>query len=404
MEAPIDNKTSSAATPAQSDEKKIQRKIHCLQFNQCHTSFLVGTDTGFALYSVNPLQEVYHRDFGGGIGIAVQLFETNFVGLVGGGENPAFPVNKFQLWNDYTGKVVATRREKDTIVGVRINHDVVAVLTRRHAMIYDLEKMNLVRTIKTGSNPTGICALSSSKGKVFLCPGMEPGTVNIVNYAEGTERTVQCHDSPLRTITMNTTFDDEKKAHSSGDTVFATTSERGTLVRVFDVATQTQLKELRRGHDACEIYNVEFSNDSKCLVVTSSKGNVHVFSLSKDFDNVTSRASFLGSVSSYLGSKWSPFSINFCTTTSSAPSETKPGGKDFQEEPTGPQHHIACVSQLGKTKGAKNNDAYQLLVLSKDGSYALHNLLFKDTTSTPMKSGLIQDIEVAPTYAQVASE
>lgn len=384
---------------ASQKDKTAAPIVNSIQFNQCHSSFLVGTDTGFALYSVNPLKEIYHRDFGGGIGIAVQLFETNFVGLVGGGENPAFPVNVFQLWNDYTGKVVATRREKDTIVGVRINHDVVAVLTRRHAMIYDLEKMQLLRTMKTGSNPNGVCALSSSKGKVFLCPGMETGTVNIFNYAEGTERTLQCHDSMLRTITMNTTFDDEKKANSSGDTVFATTSERGTLIRVFDVATQTKLKELRRGHDACDIYNVEFSDDSKCLVVTSSKGNVHVFSLSKDFDNVSSRASFLGGVSSYLGSKWSPFSINFASSATS--STEKPGGKDFQEEPSGPLHHIACVTPMSKANNKSAGDAYQLLILSKDGSYAVHNLLFKDTNSTPVKSGLIQDIEVAPTYAQV---
>jgi WD40 repeat protein len=373
-------------------------KVHCIHFNQCHTCFLIGTDTGFAMYSVNPLEEKYRRDLGGGIGIAVQLFESNFVGLVGGGDNPAFPVNKFMLWNDYTGEVVAEKREKDTIVGLRINHEVVAVLTRRRAVIYDLEKMKELRSIKTSSNQKGVCALSSSKGSVFLCPGMEPGSVNIVDYMAGTERIVKCHDGALRSITLNTTYDDER-AHSSGDTVFATTSEKGTLVRVFDVATQTQLKELRRGHDECEIYSVEFSRDSKCLAVTSSKGNVHIFSLSKDFDNVSSRASFLKGVSSYLGSRWSPFSINFATATT--PTDQKPGGKDFQAPPSGPQRHVACVTSLSKGN-ANTNDAYQLLILGVDGSYAVHNLLFKDATSTPITSGLIRDIKKAQTYAQAA--
>ena len=373
-----------------SSGSEIRNKIHCINFNQPHTFFAVGTDTGFAVYNGNPLELKYQRELGGGIGIAVQLFETNFVGLVGGGESPAFPVNKFMLWNDYNQEVVAERREKDTIVGLKINHDVVAVLTRRRAMVYGLEMMKLKHTIKTASNPGGVCALSSSRGSVFLCPGLDPGTVNIVDYVAGTERIVKCHDSGLRCITLNTTFDDER-AHSSGDTVFATTSEKGTLVRVFDVATQTKLKELRRGQDQCEIYSVEFSGDSKCLAVTSSKGNVHVFSLSKEFDNVSSRASFLRPLSGYLGSKWSPFSINFVTK---APTSQKPGGKDFQETPSGPQRHVACVTSLG----AKTKDAYQLLVLGVDGSYAVHNLLFKDTKFTPMTSGHIRDIALAPAY------
>ncbi|RLA01499.1 MAG: hypothetical protein DRQ47_08000 [Gammaproteobacteria bacterium] len=338
------------------------------------------------MYSSNPLQEVYRRNLGGGIRIAVQLYETNFVGLVGGGENPAYPVNKFMLWNDHTKEIVAETREKDTIVGLKINHDVVAVLTRRRIMIYDLENMKLIHSTKTANNPNGICALSSSKGNVFLCPGMETGTVNIIDYHTKTERTVKCHDGNLRTITLNTTFDDER-AESSGDTVFATTSDKGTLIRVFDIATQSKIKELRRGYDDCEIYSVEFSPDSKCLAATSSKGNVHIFSLSKDYSNVSSRASFLGTVSSYLGSKWSPFSIAFAVSK-----ESKQNEKEFQR----PKRHIACLTTLG-------NDVYDLLILGVDGSYAQHKLAFKTTKETLISRGKICDVKPALTYAEAVA-
>jgi len=367
-------------------EESQEHNILNIQFNQCHTSFLMGTDTGFTMYSSNPLQEVYRRNLGGGIRIAVQLYETNFVGLVGGGENPAYPVNKFMLWNDHTKEIVAETREKDTIVGLKINHDVVAVLTRRRIMIYDLENMKLIHSTKTANNPNGICALSSSKGNVFLCPGMETGTVNIIDYHTKTERTVKCHDGNLRTITLNTTFDDER-AESSGDTVFATTSDKGTLIRVFDIATQSKIKELRRGYDDCEIYSVEFSPDSKCLAATSSKGNVHIFSLSKDYSNVSSRASFLGTVSSYLGSKWSPFSIAFAVSK-----ESKQNEKEFQR----PKRHIACLTTLG-------NDVYDLLILGVDGSYAQHKLAFKTTKETLISRGKICDVKPALTYAEAVA-
>jgi len=59
----------------------------------------------------------------------------------------------------------------------------------------------------------------------------------------------------------------------------ATTSARGTLVRVWDTVTGNRLRELRRGSDQAEIYGVAFRPDEQELCVWSDKGTVHVFSL-----------------------------------------------------------------------------------------------------------------------------
>lgn len=59
----------------------------------------------------------------------------------------------------------------------------------------------------------------------------------------------------------------------------ATTSARGTLVRVWDTVTGSRLRELRRGSDQAEIYGVAFRPDEQELCVWSDKGTVHVFSL-----------------------------------------------------------------------------------------------------------------------------
>lgn len=362
-------------------------KIQCISFNQGNTTFVAGTDRGFVMYRVNPLEKLSERDLGGGIGIASQLFETNFVGLVGGGDNPLHPVNQFVLWNDYTapsGSVIATIVEKDKIVAVRLNHDVVAVVTRKAAMLYSLQDMKPIREkIKTAPNVDGVCDLSSTTGTVFLCPGIEVGTVNIVDYKNKTERIVSCCTHPLRSITLNTSPDLSEASAAAQtvpkgvvpDSLFATTSQEGTLVRVFDVATQTKLKELRRGTDACEIYGVRFSSDSRCLTLTSSKNTAHVFSLTKDFENQSSRAGWLGG---YFGSEWSSFPIEFAPMSTLAP---QPGGPQFQPR-VGPVRHVSCIFPTSGT------DAFRLLIVAHDGSYAVHDLQFKDHKSIPRTSGM----------------
>lgn len=62
--------------------------------------------------------------------------------------------------------------------------------------------------------------------------------------------------------------------------LFATTSLRGTLVRVWDTATGKQVRELRRGTDQAEIYGVAFRPDEAEICVWSDKGTVHIFALS----------------------------------------------------------------------------------------------------------------------------
>lgn len=367
---------------------KVVGKILSVSFNQSRSTIVTGTQTGFTIYKTNPLERICERNLGGGIGIAVQLYETNFIGLVGGGENPKFPVNQFVLWNDYEqppNNVVIEKVEKDKIVAVKLNNDIVAVVTRKNAMLYSLKDMSLVKKVKTSANPDGICDLSSSLGSVFLCPGNEIGTVNIIDYKALTERTVNCCSHPLRTITLNTAGDESNAIRKNEpDTLFATTSIEGTLVRVHDVATQTLIREFRRGSDSSEIYGVSFSPDSRCLVVTSSKNTAHIFSLDKDFENQSSRASFLGSAISYFGSEWSSFGIEF-TPAASVPN---PGGPQFQPR-NGPVRHLGCVFP---NSPKVISDAYRLLLVSYDGAYAIHDLQFKDHKSIPRTSGMLREL------------
>lgn len=59
----------------------------------------------------------------------------------------------------------------------------------------------------------------------------------------------------------------------------ATTSARGTLIRIWDAVTGKLMRELRRGSDKAVIYGVAFRPDEREVCAWSDKGTVHVFSL-----------------------------------------------------------------------------------------------------------------------------
>ena len=61
--------------------------------------------------------------------------------------------------------------------------------------------------------------------------------------------------------------------------LLATTSSRGTLVRIWDAHSGKLVKELRRGSDKADIFGVAFRPDEQELCVWSDKGTVHVFTL-----------------------------------------------------------------------------------------------------------------------------
>ncbi len=83
---------------------------------------------------------------------------------------------------------------------------------------------------------------------------------------------------PISIIAAHTTALTTLAVPPSGR-LLATTSSRGTLVRVWDSSTGKLIRELRRGTDKAEIYGVAFRPDEREVCVWSDKGTVHVFSL-----------------------------------------------------------------------------------------------------------------------------
>ncbi|KAM3186716.1 hypothetical protein ACTXT7_003794 [Hymenolepis weldensis] len=86
----------------------------------------------------------------------------------------------------------------------------------------------------------GLIAMSSNPVKYMAFPSSMDGHVKVVNFQTNTiVTTINAHYRKISALSMN-----------DSETLLATASEVGTVIRVFDLPTGVKLKELRRGHSS----------------------------------------------------------------------------------------------------------------------------------------------------------
>lgn len=82
--------------------------------------------------------------------------------------------------------------------------------------------------------------------------------------------TITGHTEPIAALALN----------SRGD-LLATTSTRGTTIRVFSVPDGIEQFAFRRGSTPANVTSISFSADSSLICVSSDKPTIHIFSLHK---------------------------------------------------------------------------------------------------------------------------
>lgn len=211
-------------------------------------------------------------DFGsGGIGRVEMLFRCNILALVGGGKDPKYPPNKVMIWDDHQSKAIGELAFRNEVKAVKLRRDRIVVVLEHRIYVYNFTDLKLLHQIETVSNPLGLCALCpNSQSIVLTCPGVHRGHVRIDLYDIKKSTAIAAHETTLGAMALNL-----------DGTRLATSSEKGTLIRVFDTQNTQLLQELRRGADRAEIFSLSFNNNSKYLAVSSDKGTIHIFSLSE---------------------------------------------------------------------------------------------------------------------------
>mmetsp|Transcript_3926 Transcript_3926/g.6707 ORF Transcript_3926/g.6707 Transcript_3926/m.6707 type:complete len:379 (-) Transcript_3926:768-1904(-) len=248
------------------------QEVLAVRFNQDYGCFACGTDSGFRIYNCDPFTETFRREFDnggdkGGIGQVEMLFRCNILALAGGGRNPMYPPNKVMIWDDHQSRCIGELSFRSEVRAVRLRRDRVVVVLEHKIYVYNFADLKLLHTIETIANPKGICALSpNSSQTVLACPGLHRGEVRVELYDLKRTKFIAAHDGSLSSIAL--TLDGSR---------LVTTSEKGTIIRIFDTSDGTQTKELRRGADRAVIYSLAFSPDGEFLATSSDKGTVHVY-------------------------------------------------------------------------------------------------------------------------------
>jgi len=210
----------------------------------------------------------------GGIGKIEMLKRTNILALVGGGENPRFSPKKIVIWDDHYAKTIGELIFNKEVLNVRLRLDKIFGVFEKKIYLFNLNTLETITTLKTYHNPTGIIAISSGEmNKLMIAyPGESQGVVSfrdcydsktIKNY-----KIIKAHESKIACLAIN----------KSG-TLLATSSDNGTLIRIFEFINGENIATFRRGTKTVTMLCLSFSPNNVFVGCTSDAGTIHIFSI-----------------------------------------------------------------------------------------------------------------------------
>lgn len=210
------------------------------------------------------------------------LFSSSLVALV-------LSPRRLQIKNTKRDSMICEMTFATSILAVRMNRKRLVVVLEDQMYMYDIQNMKLLYTIETSPNPAAICALSPSSENCYLAyplpqkaasaPAHVPPNSTHISPTSGEVllfdaakleaiNVVEAHKSPLSFITFN-----------SEGTVMATSSDKGTIIRVFSIPDGHKLYQFRRGSMPSRIYSMAFNVTSTLLCVSSASETIHIFKL-----------------------------------------------------------------------------------------------------------------------------
>jgi WD40 repeat protein len=205
------------------------------------------------------------------------LKKSNILALVGGGILPKFSENKITIWDDHQGIVMSQIRLNSNIIKVKIREDAIIGALIDKIYIININTLETIDVLETLNNPHGILSISYNINDLYIAfPNSKyKGKVEIDNYViskniynKAEPKLIQAHESNIAYITIN-----------NEGTLLATSSDKGTLIRLFNILKAEKIIELRRGAKNAIINCLAFDINSEFIGCTSDSFTVHIFDI-----------------------------------------------------------------------------------------------------------------------------
>lgn len=215
-----------------------------------------------------------------GFGLASLLGRSNFVALVGqrAANTCKYSNNRLVIWDDSQGIPIIELEFKSPLKAVRMTKGCILAAIQSKLYIYSFSnEPELLKVCDCSCRNNQSLAVSTT-GTVKIAAFASAGDVEVFNLEKVQEEqktVIHAHHTEVVCLAFNQL-----------GTLLATASEKGTIVRVFDLGTSPWeggvrlLWEFRRGSDRANIYSLAFSQDGVYLAASSDTGTVHIFKLS----------------------------------------------------------------------------------------------------------------------------
>ena len=242
-------------------------EILYISFNQDSSCISIGSESGFKIINACPFLDLYYRDMKGGIGIVEILNNTNILGLAGGGKNPKYPLNEFVLWDEEKGEEIGNIKLKKDILNIKLKENKIYIVTSEKIYLFDFN-LNLIDVLES-KNSFGLISLCYKEDIIAYPDKKIEGYIRIKNYDKKLNYFFFAHRTPLSCLHLN----------QEGNLI-ATSSLKGTLVRIYNILNGNLIQEVRRGHESSFINYISFDPSQKYFAVVSDRKTIHLFFLS----------------------------------------------------------------------------------------------------------------------------
>ena len=300
--------------------------INYIGFNYDSSYFCIGTDTGFKVYQTNPLNLIISKILNGGIGIVKILDKSNLFCLVGGGKHPCFSPNVLIIWNDLKDEITNEYRCESFILNCYVKQKCIFIICSDNIIIINTKTMELIEKINTINNPKGIFSVCKDPKKYILAFPESKGNI-LIKFVEDLNKVNKDKEKSDEKNKEKKASKIIKNAHKGNIKILsinylgnkiASASNRGTVVRLFNIENGTTIAELRRGNTEANIFSLSFSINDNYLGLTSDHYTCHIFDLNnlkpKSKESTKSYVmSYIKGVGNYLTDKsiysWRKFDI-----------------------------------------------------------------------------------------------